>query len=177
MGWKSFTKSITKPFKEVGKAIHWTDIRKPLVTAAAVAGAVYTGGATLAALAGTGAASALGAGVAGGLASAGAAMTTGAALGYSALAGGYLGLTAEQQSRALAAQRASDAATLAAAEKMSAASGMPVATPAASAQLEAATAAGNAATAAKRRYSLARTVNGSSLLGGFGSSTRKQTLG
>ena len=177
MSWGSFTKSLTKPFKEVGKAIHWTDIRTPLTTAAAVAGAIYTGGASLTALAGTGAASALGTGLASGLATAGAAMTSTAALGYGALAGGYLGLTAEQQSRALAAQRNSDAATLAAAEKMAASAAMPVATPAASAQVDYALAATNAATAAKRRYSLTRTVNGSSLLGGFGSSIRKSTLG
>lgn len=175
MGWKSITKSISKPFKAAGKAIGWTDIRTPVVTAAAVAGAVYTGGASLAALAGTGAASSLG--VAGGLSAAGAAMTTGSALGYSALAGGYLGLTSQQQSRALAAQRESDAATLAAADKIAASSGTPTATQAAATQVDMAAAQAHESTAARRRYSLSKTVNGSSLLGGFGASTRRATLG
>lgn len=175
MGWGSIRKSITKPFKQAGKAIHWTEIRTPVVAAAAVAGAVYTGGASLTALAGTGAASSMG--VAGGLSAAGAAMTSGSALGYAALAGGYMGFTAEQQNRALAAQKESDAATLAAADKMAAASGTPMATQAAATQVDMAAVQANASTAARRRYSLSRTVNGSSLLGGFGASTRRATLG
>lgn len=183
MGWGSIRKSITKPFKQLGKAIHWTDIRTPVVAAAAVAAAVYTGGASLTALAGTGAASSvaasgsIGAGVVSGMSAAGAAMTSAGAVGYGALAGGYMGFSAHQQNKALEAQKASDAATIEAANKASAAAGAPTALTSTSAQVDTTAYSAGAATAAKRRYSLSRTVNGSSLLGGFGSSTRRNTLG
>ena len=183
MGWGSIRKSITKPFKQIGKAIHWTDIRTPLVAAAAVAGAAYTGGLTLSALAGSGAAASLattgtvGANIVAGISSAGAALTSASAVGYGALAGGYIGFSSDQQSKALTAQKASDAATIEAANKVASASGMPSALTAATGQMDSTAISSNAATAAKRRYSLSKTVNGSSLLGGFGASTRKRTLG
>lgn len=50
--WKNITKAVSQPFKEVGKAIHWTDIRYPVVGAAVGALTGGVGGAAIGALGG-----------------------------------------------------------------------------------------------------------------------------
>lgn len=142
---KSIGKAVSKPFKEIGKAIHWTDIRYPVV--GAVVGAATGGiGASLGAFGSTTA-------VSGSL--------YGAAAG--ALGGNMLG-EAHMQQR-IAADEA--AAAAAAAQQQYNASLQPAATPAAT--INPAVAEESYSADRKRRFSLSRTtMQRASLLGSSG---------
>lgn len=140
MGWHNFTHAITKPFKEVGKAIHWTDIRYPVVGAALAATGVG--------LAGYGILTAAG--------------------GVGAAVGANVGSQIGGQHLADKAQKAAAAESAAEAQRIAAASNMPIALISPQSESSSVLSENTAASDARRRYSLQRTVNNYSLRSSLG---------
>lgn len=143
MGWHSFTHAITKPFQQIGRAIHWTDIRYPVIGAA-------LGGV------GLGIGAALGAGISTGV-------------GVAAVGGGAMvGMQAGGQHLADKAQKVASAESAAEAQRAVAASNMPIAQVSPQSQMSSVLSENTSASDARRRYSLQRTVNNYSLRSSLG---------